>query len=819
MYSGNTAYTWRPLFRRISWTYAEILKHAQAFADVLSKHGVQKGDRIILCASNSPYWIAAFFGIQLKGAVAVPLSPESSAEFIREIMRQTNAKIIFKNKLGASEKTRVPTIFLEDVQKPLSPQSLSVNSESQSEEDIAEIVYTSGTTGNPKGVVLTHKNLLSNLKGSRSAIPVDHTMRSVSILPLFHMFEQIGGMLVPLSAGAQVSYPGSINPNHLKWIFQDDHINRMLAVPEFLRLVALRIKERAKDQGSFSMLERMLSISPFLPMAVRRRLFGRIHKTIGWKVHTIVSGGAPLQKDVAAFFESLGIYILQGYGLTETSPVLTVNRYHERTLDAVGKPLQDVSLKLATDGEILAKGPNVFLGYWQSEEKSKEVFDEKGWFKTGDIGFFDKNGHLHIKGRKKFVIVLPTGENIYAEDLETELNKEEGVLDSTVIGFKSAGGEKPHAVFLLDPEKKANSKDIVERANQRLLSYQRIQSFSVWPEPDFPRTPTRKVKKHEVEVWVLKDLTGKHPVVSVPTLSKLERIVAQVLEIPTQEVKDEKRLVADFNLDSLQRIELIARIENELSVALDESEITPKTTIMDLKTRILAKQQKHIRYPFNPIPFTPFIVFLRRIMQPIVFKLALLLFAPAKIHGMEHVKEVLHPSLFFSNHLSNTDAAIIYGVLPQRIRARLAAAAAADVVYESKAPLIKHSRKFLEFLFPIFPFQRRDGQAKSSFVYIGRVLDRDFSVLLFPEGQTSPTGQLQPFKQGAGLLALNMEVPVVPIKLQDTQKIIPTGQGHPVIQWPKRNRVKVTFGKPVMIPRKMSYQEATRFLQQKVQEL
>lgn len=821
MYSSNRAYAWRPMFRTLSWTYEDIWNHAAAFADILKEHGVQKGDRVILIGFNSPFWVAAFFGIQLRGAIAVPLSSESTSEFIQKIIRQTEAKVILKNRFAPTQGIPILTMVMESIPKPLS-NHIPIDIPALDENDIAEIVYTSGTTGDPKGVILTHKNLLSNLWSSKKAIPVDHTMRFVSILPLFHMFEQIGGLLVPLSAGAQVSYAASLNPNHLRWIFQDDQVNRMLAVPEFLRLIYLRIKERAKEEGKLERLEQMLKISRLLPMPIRKTLFGRIHREFGWNLHTIASGGAALEKEVGEFWEGLGIYILQGYGLTETSPVLTVNRYRDRKVDSVGKPLEGVEVKLAEDGEILAKGPNIFPGYWNNEEKTKEVFDEQGWFRTGDIGFFDRQGHLHIKGRKKFMIVLPSGENVYAEDIESELNKEIGIIDSAVLGLKKDAGEEVHAVLLLNKDETVEPEAIIAHVNNRLLPYQRIQSFSVWPSDDFPRTPTRKVKKPEVISQVLSQLEGQTTQSTpLPSFSRLERIIAQVLEVPSQNIQDDKRLVADFNLDSLRRIELVARIENELSVSVDESEITQQTTVKDLKTIVEKKHQKQIRYPFNPKPFTTLIQFIRDIMQPLFFKTALFLFAPTEIRGKENLKNLKHPVLFFSNHLGAADTPLIYGTLPARLRRKLAVAAASDAVYENQVPLIKRSRIFLETLFPIYPFIRQGDQTKSSFEYTGRIIDRGYSVLLFPEGKISRAGELQQLKQGAGLLGIEMGVSIVPIKLQGTQKIISPGSEAkpPMFYWPKRHKVTVTFGQPFTVDPKMSYREATSFIEKKMKSL
>ncbi|MCP6718777.1 MAG: AMP-binding protein [Patescibacteria group bacterium] len=818
-HSYKVAYLYRPRFRTLKWTYSDIWNHANSFANILLQQGVQKGDKVILIGYNSPFWVAAFFGIQLQGAVAVPLSPESKSDFIQNIVSQTEAKIILKNKTVLTKGMAIPSFIIEDIPKPKNTSEISTPT--LKENDIAEIVYTSGTTGAPKGVVLTHKNIISNLLALRKAIPIDHTNRFVSILPLFHMLEQLGGFLIPFSVGAQVSYAASINPNHLQWIFEDDKPTHMVIVPEFLRLIYLRLRNRAEEEGKLNLLKGLLKISYFLPMVLRRRLLGIIHRRFGWKIHTMAVGGAPLEEEVERFWEGLGIYVLQGYGLTETSPILAVNSYRDRKTGSVGKPIQGVDIKLAKDGEILAKGPNVFSGYWRQEGKTIEVFDNEGWFKTGDIGFFDKDGYLYIKGRKKFVIVLPSGENVYPEDIEFEINKQPEIVDSTVIGLKKHGSEEVHAVLLLDKSKKVNPKAIIDRVNKSLLSYQLIKGFSIWPHDDFPRTPTRKVKKHQVLPVIKNQIQGKEQdEFVIPTTSKLKSIIAKVAEIPLQEIGDEKRLVADFGLDSLKRIELVARIEREFSVSVDEAEINTETTVKDMEVVVAEKKHKQVRYPFKSKPFYGFTVLLRDILQKTFLKPIVLLLAPIEIKGLDNIKDVKHPALFFSNHLSSIDAPFIYGVLPNRIRKKLSVATATDVLYEANVPWIKYTKEFFQFLFLTFPFAR-EGQTKSSFEYLGRIIDRNFSVLVFPEGYMSRTGNLREFKLGSGLLAIEMAVPIIPIRLSGTQYVIPPGieGAKPEFSLPKRHKVSVAFGKPFLIDPKMNYKEATSLIKEKIRNL
>ena len=419
------------------------------------------------------------------------------------------------------------------------------------------------------------------------------------------------------------------------------------------------------------------------------------------------------------------------------------------------------------------------------------------------------------------MIVLPSGEKVHPEDIEFELNKQEGVIDSTILGLKKNGAEQVHAVLLLKKDTQVNPKTIIDTVNAKLMAYQRIQDFSLWSLDDFPRTPTKKVKKHEVLPVVEAEIQGKAKDQSpLEAFSGLKEIIAKVAELPLKEIKDEKRLVADFKLDSLKRIELVARIESEFSVALDESEITPQTTVRNIQAMVTEKKQKQILYPFNPRPFGNYTTFLRGLFQMLFLKPLVWRVAPTEIKGLENIQHIKHPVLFFSNHLSTIDTAVIYGALPTRIRKRLAVAAATEVLYEAPAPWIKYAKGLLEFLFVMFPFSR-SGQVKSSLEYLGRIIDRDFSVLVFPEGAMSRSSKIEEFKGGAGLLAIEMGVPVVLVKLKGTQLVIPPGRegAAPVFLWPKTHKVSVTFGKPFRLDQKMTYQDATRFIEQKMREL
>ena len=496
-------------YRTLTWNYQDLFQFAQGIAKILEERGVEKGDRVILWAANSPYWIGTFFGCLLRGAIVVPMHTENTSEFIQKVIEQTEPKLFFKSldlEWTCAEPVECIDIDYLGTEKLLGSDlrrnnlnSFSPNVRGETphigEDDIAEILYTSGTTGEPKGVVLTHKGIVSNINSIWDMIPIDKNDRILSILPLSHIFEQVVEFRV-LAAGAFIVYTPALSSSLIKKTLKEYRVNKMAAVPEFLKRIIARIESEAERKGKARILAFLFSFTRIIPLRVIRRIiFSNIHKQFGGKLDLIVSGGAVLDATVAKKWQAIGVRIIQGYGLTETSSVVSLLSAGDSNILSVGKIVPGVEIRIAEDKEILVRGPNVTQGYYKNEVKTKEAFTDEGWFRTGDLGYLDKNGYLYIRGRKKFMILTPAGQNVYPEDIEAELNKESGVKDSAVVGLEKDGTILIHAELLGDIK---NLEEVIARVNQRLASFQQIQSWSVWPLEDFPRTITRKVKKHEV---------------------------------------------------------------------------------------------------------------------------------------------------------------------------------------------------------------------------------------------------------------------------------------------------------------------------------
>ncbi len=804
----KTALVMRMGYRSVSLTYREVYDLSLKIACFLAKQGLKKGDKVLILAPSSPYWICVWWGCMLGGYVPVPLNVQSTGEMVRKIAEQTEAKIIFKylhfkQELPGDLKSYDIEFVKELVDKIDETQFRKPHI---TQDDIAEIMYTSGTTGDPKGVMLTHKNIGSNIEEISKIAPMAENDKFLSILPLSHIFAQVIVFLLPFSKGVPVVYAHS--PLYIRDLLKEHRITIMGAVPEFLRIVMTKIESKAAEEGKKKVFDKIMAFSGAIKVKfIQRILFRPVLKKFGGKLHTVISGGAPLDPELEKKWSALGIYLLQGYGLTETSPVVTTNTYDDHRIGSVGKILSGVTVKITADKEILVRGPNVFQGYYKNEEKTKEAFTADNWFQTGDIGELDSEGFLYIKGRKRYMIKGPGAQNVFPEDIEVVLIKIPGVKDSCVVGLEKSGGKvEIHAVLLLEripsfaKASEGKAENIIEEANQKLASYQQINGWSVWPEEDFPRSATRKVKKEEVLKW-LKQKTSSF-VKATEGKTPLIQLLAEITDHAVSEISTQTRIVSELNLDSLLRIELVSRIEEKFRITIDEAKIDSKTRVSDLEAVIKKGGQVKETVSLKQWPISQLAIWTRLMSQWLFMFPFARLFVKLKIEGRENLEGLTLPAIFMPNHISYLDSLVLLMALPSQIRKRIAFAAAKDVVYEQ----YKSISWLIELLGNSFPFPRQEHEdIRTGLDYMGRMLDENYSVVVFPEGKVSISGKFQPLKHGAGLIAVEMDSLIVPVKIEGTNIIFPPGKIVPR----GRGEVKVTFGKPIKFGRRDSYMEAT----------
>ena len=477
-----------------SLTYKALEERVQAFAGYLQEQGYKKDERVMIWAASQSNWIVAYLGALLLGLVIVPLDVNTREDFLTRIAETTEAKALITTRKQYNSVKQPPMPFIDIEALPEGTLNRAALPEVTGE-DLAELVFTSGTTGQPKGVMLTHNNIASNAIAAVSIVNILDTDRALSILPLSHMFEMTIEVAI-LYIGASVVYAKSLVPDTLLRLLATQGVTCMVLVPQALLLFMNGIERTVRQQKRERQWEMLHRIAPRLPFALRRRLFATVHKRFGGHFRFFVSGGAYLPPQLAARWENMGFRVMQGYGATECSPVVSVTPYNDHNYTSVGKALPGVEVRIADDKEILVRGPNVAKGYWKNAEATTAAFED-GWYHTGDLGYMDERHNLYLKGRKKNLIVLANGLNVYPEDVENALTSNPLIKDAVVFGLEERGeGPQVHAVLLM--EEPGQAKAVVQQANKQLAPQQQIRGFTVWPESEFPRTHTLKVKRQDV---------------------------------------------------------------------------------------------------------------------------------------------------------------------------------------------------------------------------------------------------------------------------------------------------------------------------------
>ncbi len=808
------ALLFKPGFRYQRWSYDRLWRESGQVASLLQSRGLEKGDQVVLWGPNSPQWVLILFGCLRAGVVAVPLDLRSAPDYVERVISRITPRLAFTSRFTPKNDVDLglPEITFEELEGLIQglPEPSHVDIEP---DDLAEIMFTSGTTGDPKGVMLTHRNLTANIEGISQYITCDTSSRLLSILPLSHMYEQMGGLLAVMFFGASVTYPTSRQPTVLARTMRERQITTMLLVPQGLELLMNGIEREVRRQGKEALWGKLLKLAEKTPFGLRRRLFGRVHRQFGGKLDFIVSGGAALDPELGRKWELLGVKIVQGYGATEASPVISNHTIGERRPDSVGRPLPNVEVRISDEGEILARGDNISPGYWNAPEQTASTFQD-GWYKTGDLGYFDEEGFLHIRGRMKDMIVLPSGQNVYPDDIQAVLNRHPGVTDSAVVGLPRGSSVEVHAALILNEAEDPDA--VVAWANSQLAEQQRVRGFTVWPEEDFPRTHTLKVRKPVLIERLLGNTAAEEPAASRPSPAPsgsqngargLVDIVAEVATLDASRIEPDMTLGDDLNLDSLGRVELLSAIEADLGVYLDESQVEPETTLRQLG-QILEEGAS------NP-PVTKFpdwgMDWWCRMMRGFIQRLVLfpVLWLPygLKVTGREKLQGVDGPVLFASNHNLGLDNPLIIKAIPSSWRRRLAIAGAAALW---KNPVFWVLNPLLGNGFPI----AQTGAVRPSLENMGKILDDGWSVLIYPEGELTVGGPIKPFMNGTGMVAVEGRLPVVPMKLHINRLGSPTG--FPIL---KRGSVEIRFGEPMIFPPTTAYQDATIEIENAVRAL
>ncbi|HUG43285.1 MAG TPA: AMP-binding protein, partial [Acidobacteriota bacterium] len=679
-------------YRSRRYTYRDLADLIGAFSDRLSGREIAKGDRVLLWGRNGPEWVICFWACVFAGIQVVPVDDRASSRLARRIAEECEPKLLVHGPgLDCSELDLPRISFQEILQLEIGPPAVRA---SLSPDDVVEIVYTSGTTGEPKGVAHRHRNLCANLRPfvgeirkyrfwARPFQPI----RILNHLPLSHMFGQSMGLFIPIVLEGAVVFSTEFHPASVVSALKRERVSVLVAVPRLLKQLQDHLEDR------FSVDERKIRLEGVPGILEKWWKFRALHSSLGWKFWAVVAGGAQVSVELEDFFSKVGLVLIQGYGLTETSPIVSVNHPFRARRGSIGAVLEGQEVRIAEDGELLVRGESVVSEYLSPEGEGD------GWLHTGDIAEIDEEGRLYYKGRKKDVIVTSEGMNVFPQDVEGALRRISGVRDAVAIGLDRGKGDEVHAVLLLRAE--TDAEEVVKEANRELEPHQKIRGCTVWNEEDFPTTPsTQKIQRHKVleRVKDRDSSKGREPDAAP---SKLLAILAELTPQKAARISSQDRLGEDLGLTSLDRIDLLSRLQETYGRSLDEASFAALQTVAEVEKLVLGGEAASAdASDFRPgdsgrreaIPAAadaappavtrsfprwsriPPILWFRSAFQRLVVFPLLRRYMDFSVHHAERLESLTPPVLFAANHASHLDTVAVLAALPNQWRRKLAPA-------------------------------------------------------------------------------------------------------------------------------------------------
>ena len=847
-----------------SLAYREVAVGVRGIASFLMQSGVGRGDRVAIMSENRPEWCIAYFAILLAGGTAVPIDAQLSPGEVQNLLTDAEVRAVFHSSRTWAQLSLFRERFRQDSGADctfvdfdhdafgrLSLAPATGMFPDSSPEDIASIIYTSGTTGRPKGVMLSHDNFLSDAEAAAAARIVSHEDAVLAVLPLHHTYAFMCTFLVPLLFGGTVTFPLSMKGPDMLAAMQATRVSVLVGVPQLLGMlrngIFSKIQAQARPLALFARV--LMRISRFCrnvsDIPVGKYLFRSVHRPFGTRFRFFTSGGARLDPEIMRDLEALGFTVLEGYGLTETSPVVTFNPPEKRKPGSAGKPLPSVMIRVANpspegEGEIEIRGPMVMKGYYKNPSATGEVLNE-GWFRSGDIGRMDEDGYLFITGRSKEVIVLSSGKNIYPEDVEKMYLESKLIKELCVTGVGHQGiTSSLHAVIVPDFEY-AKSTGIsnlheaikweINDVSGRLPSYMRVTGFSIRKEP-LPRTPLGKLRRFMITPGQEAETVRSEYVQDSGPSDPLERnVLTAVKEVARTDraIGPADNLELDLGLDSLSKIELVVALERTFSLQLPENFMVDIHTVRELseKMRLMAPGQTAARVktagwkeiisaePREEISLErPESLMLAARIAHALLKTVMKIFFRLEAKGTEKIV----PSggvIIAPNHTSYLDGFVVVLSLPFGRFRNLYSLGISDFF----TGFLKSTFARIAHVIPIDSSSYLNRALQTS----AYVLRHGRSLCVFPEGGRSPDGKLMEFRKGVGILAVEMGVPVIPAYIRGAFEALPRGAA-----WPAPVKITVTFGSPISAadldytkkPDDMDdYQYFVAVLQERVREL
>jgi long-chain acyl-CoA synthetase len=864
-----------------TYTYQEIYHHVQKIAEALIKAGLKKNDRVAIVLENRAEWAFVYFGILFAGGIAVPLDPMASSEEMTYFFNDSEAKIVFTSLLHITNIYRAvqksvssPKIVLLDDEKAdeliddilgftaflkESTQETTVDPQINPE-DLASILYTSGTTGKPKGVMLSHKNFYSNFQSIEklNIFFKDHD-NMLAVLPLHHSFPFMVNLLIPLFLRIKVTYVASLKREQIIECMQETGITFFVGVPLFFNLFYQTIQS---EINKLPLLTR-LSLSVLINIGYKLRqlthininklILTKIHSTFGKKLRYFISGGAKLDRNVETFFKKLGFSIVQGYGLTETAPVVAFNPLTKAKIGSVGKPIPEVMIKIINQdengiGEVIIAGPNVMQGYYKHEKETEETL-KNGWFYSGDLGYFDRNGFLFLTGRIKELIILGSGKNIAPEDVENHYVKSPYIKELCVLAAGEGDKEALKAVIVPDffCFKKTGELNFyetikleLEKLSKNYPIYKTIMGFVITKNP-LPRTNLGKLTRHKIRAEYLNELTGKAQktpeaelaaedlaLLSLPIFNDIANIITTQKQ-PDRPLSLHDHLSLDLGFDSLTRIELISTLEKKFNVQIPESVVAKVSTIKDL---VLMFRKASLGQSFGTekvswitedlwqsilstdpaqkivekIDISPSLT-AKAFMWPVygLFFIISKLLWRIEIKGTDNLPKDI-PFIICPNHASFLDAFLVLAAIPRWLHFKIFFLGLSKFF---EVPIIRHIIKIGRIIPLDLAHNLLEAMRASSYV-----LRHKRVMAIFPEGGRTVSGSIEPFKKGVGILASELNVPLIPVYIEGAYNALPINKIVPSL-----TKIKVTFGKPYLPEKFKTYEEIAKELEEKVKYL
>ncbi len=837
--------------RRVS-TYGEIARLAGRFAAFLEAQNIGQGDRVVLWGENSAEWIAAFHGCILRGVLVVPLDAYGSAGFAARVAADVRPKLavgdaLLLRQLRNDASLAFPHVEFEDWETDL-PQREAGPVAGLGRDTPLQILFTSGTTGDPKGIVHTHGNVLASVGPIETAAQkylryekYVHPLRFLHTLPLSHVFGQTMGLWIPPIFRAEVHFESRLVAPRLMETIKRERISVLAAVPRVFALLKTHLESTRPG------LAEAIAQAHGISAGKKWWRFRGVHHAFGFKFWALISGGGALPPAVEQFWNALGFVVVQGYGMTETTALITLNHPFHVASGTIGKPLPGREVKIGPDGEVLVRGPMISTATWSGGELRTR---EDEWLATGDLAEAQSTGELRFLGRKSEVIVTASGVNIHPEDLEAAIEEQPGVAAAAVVAMETPTGPAPFAVLAMRGSAD-QAAQAIDAANARLAEFQRVSRWAVWPEPDLPRTSTGKVRRKAVAEWLASSQNGHSRAAAgafAPSSDWLLATIAQVSGETPPGSGDELRLAEDLHLDSLGRVQLAAAIEQKLGMPPESGLLEQAKTLGDVRRLaggdqhpparaalpqavrqtpaeakvpraepvaepvsvaaaaasqqppVFEPQQRAYVYPRWPwmAPVRWFrTAFLELIARPLTRFLA----APRVWRASaEALSRVAEPMLIIANHVTAYDGPLVEYALPARIRTRVAVAMSGEMLDDYRHFRNPENGRFFLFgpiayflitaLYNVFPLPRsRDFQR--SFSHAGEALDGGYHVMVFPEG-TRSEGALARFRPGIGLLVKQANAAVLPVAIRGMGELKQQGSG-----WFRSGKIEVRVGEPV----------------------